>query len=88
MNFFEISKNNKNNTSLDITFTSKLNNKNINCFVNDGILTKEIKENLIKIKLTELNENKRYRLNCTLSQNDQLHWFGKMIIRENDKFTF
>ena len=53
-----------------------------------GILTKEIKENLIKIKLTELNENKRYRLNCTLSLNNQLHWFGKMIIRENDKFTF
>lgn len=88
LNFFEISKNNKNNTSLDITFASKLNNKNINCFVNDGILTKEIKENLIKIKLTELNENKRYRLNCTLFQNNQLHWFGKMIIRENDKFTF
>ena len=59
----------KSNESLEIKFKTNFNPITINCFINDGTLFKEIDEELIKIKLTKLKKNKRYRLNCTTFKN-------------------
>ena len=86
-NFFEIL-NGEDNESLEIKFKKKFNPITINCFINDGTLFKEIDEELIKIKLTKLKKNKRYRLNCTTFKNKTLYWYGHMIIKEKEKFFF
>ena len=85
--FFEIlEKNDKN--SLEIKFKTNFDAKKINCFINDGILLKETNEEYTKIKLKKLNKDKRYRINCTIFKNKKLFWFGKMIIRDNEKYFY
>ena len=88
LNSFEILKNKENKSSLEINFTPNLNSRNVNCFINDGVLNKMINENFVKLRLTELDKDKRYRVNCTAFRNNKLYWFGTMIIKENGEFKF
>ena len=86
--FFEIKKRQQHNSTLEINFKSNFNLKNINCFISDGILKKEINDNFIRLELSKLSKNKRYRLNCTTLKNKNIYWFGKMIIKEKGEFLY
>jgi len=86
--FFEIKKKQEHNSTLEINFKSNFNLKNINCFISDGILKKEINDNFIRLELSKLSKNKRYRLNCTTLKNKNIYWFGKMIIKEKGEFLY
>ena len=88
LNFFEILKSKKDNSSLEINFIPNLSSQNVNCFISDGVLNKIVVENFVRLKLTELNKNKRYRINCTAFENNKIYWFGKMVIKENSAFKF
>ena len=88
LNFFEILTNKKDKSSLEINFIPNLNSQNVNCFISDGVLTKVVVENFVKLKLTELNKDKRYRINCTAFEKNKIYWFGKMMIKENGAFKF
>jgi len=87
-NFFDILKNNEDDTSLEIKFKTDFDDNNINCFLNDGVLFKDVYQSFIKIRLTQLAKDKRYRINCTILKNTNLYWFGKIIIREDGKFFY
>ena len=88
LNFFEILTNKKDKSSLEINFIPNLNSQNVNCFISDGVLTKVVVENFVKLKLTVLNKDKRYRINCTAFEKNKIYWFGKMMIKENGAFKF
>ena len=85
---FEIFNIRENENSLELKFQTDFDPSGINCFINDGSLIKEINNNLVAIKLIDLNQNKRYRVNCTLFKNKVLYWFGKMIIKNKGKFSY
>ena len=84
----KLKKKQQHNSTLEINFKSNFNLKNINCFISDGILKKEINDNFIRLELSKLSKNKRYRLNCTTLKNKNIYWFGKMIIKEKGEFLF
>ena len=84
----KLKKKQQHNSTLEINFKSNFNLKNINCFISDGILKKEVNDNFIRLELSKLSKNKRYRLNCTTLKNKNIYWFGKMIIKEKGEFLF
>ena len=43
---------------------------------------------IIRLELSKLSKNKRYRLNCTTLKNKNIYWFGKMIIKEKGEFFY
>ncbi len=84
----KLKKRQQHNSTLEINFKSNFNLKNINCFISDGILKKEVNDNFVRLELSKLSKNKRYRLNCTTLKNKNIYWFGKMIIKEKGEFLF
>ena len=53
--------------NLTISFDIDYNTKNLNCFINNSatLEKKNISFNNVKLKITNLKKNQRYRLNCT-----------------------
>ena len=87
LSLIEFKKNEKNN-SFQFNLKTNSNLDQINCFINYGDIEKSINNNVLIIKVSNANENKRYRLNCTLTKNQDIYWFGTMIIKHKDKFYF
>lgn len=73
-----------NQDELSMIFESDFNVQNINCFINEGaILDKQNSDKSFFLKISNLKLNTRHRLNCTLIENNEVLWFGKMIKRIN-----
>lgn len=71
-------------SELGLEFESDLKVKNINCFINEGAkLNKKNSDKSFFLKISNLKINKRHRLNCTLIQNNNVYWYGKIIKRIN-----
>ncbi len=69
---------------IKISFQSSMNLEKINCYINQGVkLIKNISEKEVKLKLQGLKTGQRHRLNCTIINNGDIYWFGKMIKRVN-----
>ena len=76
------------NNSFQFNLKTNLNLNQINCFINNGDLEKSVNDNVLEIKVSNASKNQRYRLNCTLTKNGDVYWFGKMIIKDKNKFYF
>ena len=75
-----------NSETLNFSFNTKFPPKTVNCFINNSaFLEKENKkDNKVLLKVKNLKQRIRYRINCThIDQNGQIYWFGKMIKRQN-----
>ncbi len=73
-----------NQDKLSLEFKSDFDVQNINCFINEGaILNKQISDKSFFLELSNLKVNTRHRLNCTLIQNNNVLWYGKIIKRIN-----
>lgn len=71
-------------SELGLEFESDLKVKNINCFINNGAkLNKKNSDKSFFLKISNLKINTRHRLNCTLIQNNNVYWYGKIIKRIN-----
>ena len=69
---------------IEISFESSMNLEKINCYINQGVsLTKKINGKKVELKLKGLKFDQRHRLNCTIVDNENIYWFGKMIKRVN-----
>ena len=71
------------NINEDLHFDKKISDSNT-----AGSKTLPRLSNFVKLKLTELNKDKRYRINCTAFEKNKIYWFGKMMIKENGAFKF
>lgn len=67
---------------IQISFQSSMNLKKINCYINQGVnLIQNISKKEVKLKLKGLKSGQRHRLNCTIINNGDIYWFGKMVKR-------
>ena len=69
---------------IEISFESPMNLEKISCYINQGVnLEKKINKKEVKLKLKGLKSGQRHRLNCTIINNENIYWFGKMLKRVN-----
>jgi len=68
-----------------LEFETNFSPKKINCFINKNakINKKIVGAKRIRLELLQLVSKKKYRINCTYTENTSLYWFGKEIIFEN-----
>ena len=89
MNITSIKFNNDDKSgSFQLNLKTNFSLNQINCFINSGDLEKSINNDALVIKVSNAFKNQRYRLNCTLTKNRDVYWFGTMIIKHKNKFYF
>ena len=81
-------KNDERNNSFQFNLKTDFNLNQINCFINNGDLEKSINDDVLVIKVSNASKNQRYRLNCTLIEDNEVYWYGTMIIKHKNKYYF
>ena len=70
---------------MNFSFSSNMSLERINCFLNNQILKKKIKDQKIYISLQKKLSNGRNRINCTyVDPRGKVYWYTKMLFYNRD----
>ncbi len=87
----KVLKNDLNLEKFEILFSTNKAENAVNCYINNNAELKKkiINKRTINLKISNLEKNRRYRLNCTyFDEKRNLFWYGKMIKVTQESIIF